>query len=114
MVDLEGRRLGRYELRQLIGRGGMADVYLGYDPRFERDIAVKVFKRQDEEMLRRFVREARLMASLRNTHLMPVYDTGEDRIEGVTHYYIVMPMMSGGTLRARIRRSPLTLTEVGA
>jgi hypothetical protein len=112
MVDLEGRRLGRYELRQLIGRGGMADVYLGYDPRFERDIAVKVFKRQDEEMLRRFVREARLMASLRNTHLMPVYDTGEDRIDGVPHYYIVMPMMSGGTLRARIRRSPLTLTEV--
>lgn len=111
MADLEGKKLGRYELRQIVGRGGMADVYLGYDPHFARDIAVKVFKRQDEEMLKRFVREARLMASLRNIHLMPVYDTGEDRIDGLPYYYIVMPMMSGGTLRARIRRSSLTLTE---
>jgi eukaryotic-like serine/threonine-protein kinase len=112
MVDLEGKNLGRYKLQQLIGRGGMADVYQGYDPRFERDVAIKVFKRQDEEMLRRFIREARMMASLRNSHLMPVYDTGEDRIEGFPQYYIVMPLMDGGTLRARIRRSPLTLTEV--
>ncbi len=112
MVDLEGKKLGRYELRQLIGRGGMANVYLGYDPHFERDVAIKVFKRQDEEMLRRFIREARLMASLRNTHLMPIYDTGEDHIEGMPQYYIVMPAMSGGTLRARIRRSPLTLADV--
>jgi hypothetical protein len=111
MLDLEGKKLGRYELRQLIGRGGMADVYLGYDPHFERDVAIKVFKRQDEEMLRRFMREARLMASLRNTHLMPIYDTGEDTVEGMPQYYIVMPAMSGGTLRARIRRSPLTLAE---
>jgi serine/threonine protein kinase len=111
MVDLEGKNLGRYTLQQLIGRGGMADVYQGYDPRFERDVAIKVFKRQDEEMLRRFIREARMMAALRNSHLMPVYDTGEDRVEGFPQYYIVMPLMSGGTLRARIRRSPLTLAE---
>ncbi len=76
MIDLEGKNLGRYELQQLIGRGGMADVYLGYDPHFERDVAIKVFKRQDEEMLRRFIREARMMAALHNSHLMPVYDTG--------------------------------------
>jgi eukaryotic-like serine/threonine-protein kinase len=112
MVDLEGKSLGRYKLQQLIGRGGMADVYQGYDPRFERDVAIKVFKRQDEEMLKRFIREARMMAALRNSHLMPVYDTGEDRVEGFPQYYIVMPLMSGGTLRARIRRSPLTLAEV--
>ena len=112
MVDLEGKNLGRYKLQQLIGRGGMADVYQGYDPHFERDVAIKVFKRQDEEMLRRFIREARMMAALRNPHLMPVYDTGEDRVDGFPQYYIVMPLMSGGTLRARIRRSPLTLGEV--
>ena len=112
MVDLEGKNLGRYKLQQLIGRGGMADVYQGYDPRFERDVAIKVFKRQDEEMLRRFIREARMMAVLHNSHLMPVYDTGEDRVEGFPQYYIVMPLMAGGTLRARIRRSPLPLAEV--
>lgn len=111
MVDLEGRTLARYELQQLIGRGGMADVYLAFDPHFERDVAVKVFKRQDEEMLRRFIREARLMASLRHPNLMPIYDAGESRIDRVPQYYIVMPVMPGGTLRARIRRNPLPLAQ---
>ncbi|HEV2654329.1 MAG TPA: serine/threonine-protein kinase, partial [Ktedonobacteraceae bacterium] len=111
MVDLEGRTLARYELQQLIGRGGMADVYLAFDPHFERDVAIKVFKRQDEEMLRRFIREARLMASLRHPNLMPIYDAGESSIDRVPQYYIVMPVMPGGTLRARIRRNPLALVQ---
>lgn len=111
MPGLEGKTFGRYELRRLIGRGGMADVYEGYDPHFERIVAVKVFKREDEEMLRRFIREAHLMASLRNEHLVPVYDAGQKEVAGITWYYIVMPFMEGGTLRARIRRSPLSLTE---
>jgi serine/threonine protein kinase len=112
MAGLEGRIFDHYELRSLLGRGGMADVYLGYDPRFERDIAVKVFKRgEDEDLLRRFIREARLMGSLHNTHLIPVYDTGEINIDGYLQYYIVMPYMSGGTLRDRIRGKPLSLTE---
>ncbi|GCF11092.1 protein kinase domain-containing protein [Dictyobacter arantiisoli] len=111
MADLEGRTLDRYELQQLTGRGGMADVYLAYDPDFERDVAVKVFKREDEALLRRFVREAQLMASLHNAHLMPVYDTGTCRIDGLNVYYIVMPFMDGGTLRARIRRTPISLKQ---
>jgi eukaryotic-like serine/threonine-protein kinase len=111
MADLEGRILDRYELQELTGRGGMADVYLAYDPHFEREVAVKVFKREDEDLLRRFVREAQLMASLHNAHLMPVYDTGSCRIDGVNVYYIVMPYMDGGTLRARVRRSPVPLKE---
>jgi eukaryotic-like serine/threonine-protein kinase len=111
MTDLEGKTLGRYELLQLTGRGGMADVYLGYDPNFDRDVAIKIFKREDEDLLRRFLREARLMASLSNTHLMPVYDTGTSILDGVPTYYIVMPFMRGGTLRDRIRNSPLPLNE---
>jgi len=109
MAGLEGRTLDRYELRQLAGRGGMADVYRGFDTKFERDVAVKVFKREDEELLRRFIREARLMASLHNSHLVPVFDTGVDDVDGVPYYYIVMPFMDGGTLRSRIRRGPLPL-----
>src|SRR5690349_1781848 len=77
MSGLEGRTLDRYKLKQLIGKGGMADVYLGYDPRFERTVAVKVFRRDDEDLLRRFIREARLMANLRHASLMPIYDAGE-------------------------------------
>ncbi len=111
MVDLEGRTLDRYELQQLIGRGGMADVYLAFDPHFEREVAIKVFKRQDEEMLKRFIREARLMASLHHPHLMPIFDAGETVIDRVPQYYIVMPVMGGGTLRSRIRRNPLTLEQ---
>ncbi len=112
MAGLEGKTLDRYELRQLTGKGGMADVYLGYDPHFQRDVAVKVFKRDDEEMLRRFIREARLMAALRHPHLMSIYDTGESKLDGVTLYYIVMPFMEGGTLRGLIRRAPLSLRQI--
>src|SRR5947209_7604865 len=111
MAGLEGKTLGRYELHRLVGRGGMADVYEGYDPRFDRKVAVKVFKREDEEMLNRFIREARLMAKLNNKHLVPVYDSNQGQIDGVTWHYIVMPFMEGGTLRARIRRSPLPLKQ---
>ncbi len=112
MQGLEGKTLGRYELQTLIGHGGMADVYKGYDPHFEREVAVKVFKREDEEMLRRFIREAHLMAALRNEHLLRIYDSDSSRIGDTTWYYIVMPFMEGGTLRARIRRSPLSLSQV--
>ena len=111
MPGLEGKTLGRYELQTLIGRGGMADVYKGYDPHFEREVAVKVFKREDEEMLRRFIREAHLMAVLRNEHLLRIYDSDSGRIGDTTWYYIVMPFMEGGTLRARIHRSPLSLSQ---
>ena len=112
MTDLEGFTLDRYELLRQIGRGGMADVYLAYDPHIEREVAVKIFKREDEEMLRRFVREAQFMASLHNAHLIPVYDSGSSRLNGGNVYYIVMPYMEGGTLRSRIRNSPLSLKTV--
>jgi serine/threonine protein kinase len=111
MAELEGRTLGRYELRRLIGKGGMAHVYEAYDSQTDRFVAVKIFKREDEEMLRRFIREAQLMASLRHPHLVPIYDSGSAPLDNFTVYYIVMPYMQGGTLRARIRRSPLTLQE---
>ena len=111
MPGLEGKTLNRYQLRRLVGRGGMADVYAAYDPLLEREVAVKVFKREEEQMLRRFVREAQLMDELSNPHLVPIYDSGSSLIGDTPWYYIVMPFMQGGTLRARIRRSPLSLTE---
>lgn len=112
MAELEGKTLDRYELRRIIGKGGMANVYEAYDPNFHRMVAIKVFKREDEEMLRRFIREAQLMAGLRHPHLVEVYDSGECQLDSITRYYIVMPLLTGGTLRVRIRRSPLSLSEV--
>ena len=113
MVGLEGKTLNHYELRKLVGRGGMADVYEAMDLANQRIVAVKVFKREDEEMLQRFIREARLMSSLHNPHLVSVLDSGASQIDGMTRYYIVMPFLPGGTLRSRIRRrGGLPLEEV--
>ncbi len=114
MRGLEGRTLGDFSLQRLLGQGGMADVYLAYDARAEREVAVKVFRREDEEMLRRFLREARLMASLHHPHLMPIYTTGTALLDGMERYYIVMPYMPGGTLRSFIRKSPLSLSQICA
>ena len=111
MPELEGKTLGRYELRRLIGRGGMANVYEAFDAPRGQVIAVKVFKREDEELLRRFLREAELMSSLQGHHLVPIYDSGTALLDNVLHYYIAMPYMEGGTLRVRIRRSPMALDE---
>jgi serine/threonine protein kinase len=111
MPGLEGKTLNQYQLRRLVGRGGMADVYEGYDEQYGRVVAVKVFKREDEDMLYRFIREARFMSALHNEHLVPIYDSGQCMVAGYPRFYIVMPFMIGGTLRARIRRSPLLLVE---
>ena len=113
MAALEGKTLNHYELRRLIGKGGMADVYEAFDLTNQRVVAVKVFKREDEEMLQRFIREAKLMRRLNNPHLVPIFDSGTGQVDGMTVYYIVMPFLPGGTLRARIRRSGgLPLEEV--
>lgn len=111
MPDLEGKTLNRYKLQRLMGKGGMADVYLSYDAHFNRDVAVKVFKREDESLLRRFIREAHLMTSLNNARLMPIYDAGSTNLDGNNVYYIVMPFMKGGTLRDRIRNNPLPVLD---
>ncbi len=114
MAELEGKTLDHYKLSRLIGKGGMANVYeaLDLNPRLQRVVAVKVFKREDEEMLRRFIREAQLLAHLHHPHLIEIFDSGDCPLDGMTRYYIVMPLMTGGTLRLRIRRSPLSLPDV--
>ena len=111
MALLEGKILDHYELRRLVGKGGMANVYEALDLQLQQKVAVKVFKREDEEMLRRFIREARVMGSLRHEHLVPIIDSGQYLLDSDIRYYIVMPFFDGGTLRARIRRSPLSLQE---
>jgi serine/threonine protein kinase len=111
MALLEGKILDHYELRRLVGKGGMANVYEALDLQMQQKVAVKIFKREDQEMLRRFIREARVMTSLRHEHLVPIIDSGQYQLDSEICYYIVMPFFEGGTLRARIRRSPLSLQE---
>ena len=111
MAFLEGKILDHYELRRLVGKGGMANVYEALDLQNHQKVAVKVFKREDDEMLRRFIREARVMSSLRHEHLVPIIDSGQSQLYSDLRYYMVMPFFEGGTLRAQIRRTSLSLQE---
>ena len=91
---------GRYELRERIGAGGMADVRRGFDVRLGRDVAVKVLRPElarDPSFQARFRREAQAAASLNAATIVSVYDTGENE-HGVP--YIVMEYLAGRTLRA--------------
>jgi serine/threonine protein kinase len=111
MKGLEGSKLGRYELRFRVAQGGMSEVYLGYDRRVRRYVAVKVLYGSDEPFVRRFEREALAVGALSHEHILPLYDFGEQR----PWYYLVMPFIEGGTLRDYIqKRERLTVEEAGS
>ncbi len=111
MKGLVGTRLGRYELRSRIAQGGMSEVYLAYDRRLRRCVAVKVLYGSNEAFIRRFEREAVSVGTLVHEHILPLYDFGEQR----PWYYLVMPFVEGGTLRDYLyTREKLTLEEAGS
>jgi len=99
----EPRRLGgRYEIGAVLGRGGMAEVYMGRDIRLGRSVAVKTLRAdlaRDPTFQARFRREAQSAASLNHPAIVAVYDTGEDYIDGISIPYIVMEYVDGSTLR---------------
>lgn len=98
--------LGRYQLRQRIGRGGMGDVWLADDPRLRRQVAIKTLpthSQQDREFALRFEREAQAAAALNHPHILPVHDYGVHSLpNGQAITYIVMPYVSGGSLAQHI------------
>ena len=107
-----GKSLGRYRLEDLLGQGGMAEVHRATDTKLARTVAVKVILATHAikgDFLERFLREARMVASLEHPNILPVYDFGEDN--GVP--FLVMPYLSGGTLRERLRAgaAPLALAS---
>jgi len=96
------RMLGQYELRELLGSGGMGAVYRGYQAALKREVAVKVLAQQLAEQtgyLERFIREAEIAAALEHAHIVPIYDYGTQ--QGVN--YIVMRLLTGGSLTQRLR-----------
>ncbi|MDX1992262.1 MAG: serine/threonine-protein kinase [bacterium] len=95
--SLTGRHLGSYEVRQVIGRGGMGEVYLGYHPLLERTVAIKIMRPEfvdEAELRKRFEREARTVAKLRHANIVTMYDFGQ--LENL--YYMVMEYIDGYTL----------------
>ncbi len=111
VTGIEGSTLGRYELRRRVALGGMSEVYLGYDRRVRRKVAVKVLYGSSEPFVRRFEREALAVGTLSHDNILALYDFGEQR----PWYYLVMPYVEGGTLRDYLlRRERLTLEEAGS
>ena len=93
----------RYRLDRELGRGGMATVYLARDVKHDRDVAIKVLHHDVATALGapRFLAEIRTTARLQHPHILPLLDSG-DAGNGILYY--VMPVMTGETLRARLRR----------
>ena len=107
----------RYEVKETIGRGGMATVYKASDRRLGRDVAIKVLKpdlARDDSFQERFQREAQAVAGLNHHTITSVYDTGEippDVPSDVACPYIVMEYVPGQTLRQLIREDRLSTED---
>ena len=90
-----------YQITELIGRGGMASVYLAIQESLGREVALKVMAPQftgDENFTNRFVKEGRIIARLSHPHIVTIYDIGFK--EG--HYYMAMEYIGGGTVKEQL------------
>ncbi|HCU57053.1 MAG TPA: hypothetical protein DF984_02300, partial [Anaerolineaceae bacterium] len=103
-MDYSGQQFEHYQLIAKLGQGGMATVYKAYDTRLERDVAIKVVRKESippeqlERILKRFEREAKALAKFIHPNIVPVHDYGE--YQGAP--FLVMAYLPGGTLKERI------------
>ena len=107
-----GRQIGQYELRGLIGQGGMAVVYRANQIGMNRDVAVKIVSRlltQDPLFRQRFEREVSMVSQLEHSHIVPVFEHGTDP-DGTT--YLAMRYIRGGSLADRLRGAPLPFSQI--
>ena len=107
--DVRRALADRYPIARELGRGGMATVYLATDTRYAREVAVKVLKADLAAAVGpdRFLREIRITAQLNHPHILPLLDSGD--ADGILYY--VMPYVSGGSLRRRLRGGQPCLPE---
>src|SRR5262245_52423301 len=111
MEDLTGLQLGPYKVIKLLGEGGMAAVYEAYHEAMDRSVALKILPRHfasDEQFLKRFQQEARLLAQLQHPHILPVFDFGTAQ----GYSYLAMPLVKTGTLANVMKGEPLSLRQV--
>jgi serine/threonine protein kinase/Tol biopolymer transport system component len=106
MAMTTGTRMGRYEIRSLLGAGGMGEVYRATDPKLNRDVAIKVLPAAfsaDPERLRRFEQEAQTAGALNHPNILAIYDVATH--EGAP--YVVSELLEGETLRQRFKGGAL-------
>src|SRR5262245_38036514 len=107
----EPQRFAPYEIRAPLGRGGMGVVYRAWDPRLQREVALKVLRERsdtDSERVRRFVAEARAASALNHPNILAVFDAS---VDGTTPY-IVSELIEGTSLREEIRTGPMALKRL--
>ena len=108
--DLTGQRIGVYEVRSLLGAGGMGDVYRAHDPKLGREVAIKVLPpifTANPERLARFSREARLLAALNHPNIGAIY--GLEESDGL--HALVLELVDGPTLADRLEKGPIPIVE---
>lgn len=109
MILTNGTKINRYEIRKLLGAGGMGEVYAAYDIQMERMIALKILKKNDnKENLDRFRLEAKAVSALSHPNIVTVYDFGQFE----NYHYIVTELIEGETLREKISKKSLSLSEI--
>jgi Tol biopolymer transport system component len=105
-----GMKLGQYEIRALLGVGGMGEVYRAFDPKLKRDVAVKILPAnfaEDPERVARFRREAQLLAALNHPNIAVIHDVQED----AGTLFLVLELVEGESLAERLMHGPLALDE---
>jgi serine/threonine protein kinase/Tol biopolymer transport system component len=111
MTLTEGTKLGRYEIRVLLGGGGMGEVYRASDPKIGRDVAIKVLPTDfsaDKERVARFEQEAQAAGALNHPNILAIYDVDiQDDI-----LYVVSELLEGEELRQRLDEGPIPLRKV--
>src|SRR6266498_220373 len=105
-----GARLGRYEIRSLLGAGGMGEVYLAQDTMLERNVALKVLPADlaaNENRMQRFIREAKAASALNHPNILTIHEIGQQD----EHHFIATEYIEGESLRQHITRSRMGLRE---
>ncbi len=112
-MSFDGKQVGRYQLLQVIGRGGMGEVYLARDTQLNRQVAIKVAHAEANiytnplavrEATRLFLREAKAIAQLDHPNILPLFDYGEEKVNGDTLTYMVMPYRQEGSFSDWLRQ----------
>src|SRR6187402_393749 len=111
MALAAGSTVGRYQIQNLLGTGGMGEVYKAVDPTLGRSVALKVLRPElsgDPERLSRFLHEARAASALNHPNILTIHEVGDH--DGSR--FLVSELVEGETLRERVARGPLTLREI--
>jgi predicted ATPase/predicted Ser/Thr protein kinase len=110
--SLVGRSIKHYNVLSLLGAGGMGEVYLAYDTRLDRNVALKILPpdiAKNDDRMQRFAEEARAASALNHPHVATIYDLDQDESHGI--HFIAMEYVDGETLAAKIGQGQLDPSE---